>query len=255
MMIHLTIARWCRFGGLVALLTITGHFYGEDLSLDDVVSRNTAAMGGQEALAKMGAVGVHLHIVDPDFAVDGYYRVARPGKMRIDIEADGKHVYTEAFDGKRGWQWKGEGKTVVDESPKATAALEHGIELPGHLFGLDEVRKRGHQLTLHGREQLEGTHYYVLRLTLKDGYVTDLYVDPETWLITRRRDERPLHIDIDPKPTTIEQRMSDFRKVSGVTFSFANVEIDVKTGKVLETTTASEIAVNPPIDPFIFDQL
>jgi hypothetical protein len=90
---------------------------------------------------------------------------------------------------------------------------------------------------------------------LKDGYVTDLYVDPETWLITRRRDERPLHIDIDPKPTTIEQRMSDFRKVSGVTFSFANVEIDVKTGKVLETTTASEIAVNPPIDPVIFDQL
>ena len=49
--------------------------------------------------------------------------------------------------------------------------------------------------------------------------------------------------------------MSDFRKVSGVTFSFANVEIDVKTGKVLETTTASEITVNPPIDPVIFDQL
>jgi hypothetical protein len=49
--------------------------------------------------------------------------------------------------------------------------------------------------------------------------------------------------------------MSDFRKVSGVTFSFANVEIDVKTGKVLETTTVSEITVNPPIDPVIFDQL
>ena len=254
-MIHLTIPRWCHFGVLVALLTITGHCYADDLSLEDVIARNTAAMGGQEALAKMNAVGVHLHIVDPDFAVDGYYRVARPGKMRIDIEADGKHVYTEAFDGKRGWQWKGEGKSVVGESPKATAALQHGIELPGHLFGLDEVRRRGHQLTLHGREQLEGTRYYVLRLTLKDGYVTDLYVDPETWLITRRRDERPLHIDIDPKPTTIEQRMSDFRKVSGVTFSFANVEIDLKTGKVLETTTASEITVNPPIDPVVFDQL
>ncbi|HEY2712755.1 MAG TPA: hypothetical protein VGI60_09600 [Chthoniobacterales bacterium] len=168
-MIHRTIPRWCHFGLLVALMTVTSHCYGEDLSLEDVVARNTAAMGGQEALARMRAVGVHLHIVDPDFAVDGYYRVARPGKMRIDIEADGKHVYTEAFDGKRGWQWKGEGKTVVDESPKATAALQHGIELPGHLFGLDEVRKRGHQLTLYGREQLEGTHYYVLRLTLKDG--------------------------------------------------------------------------------------
>jgi hypothetical protein len=198
---------------------------------------------------------VDLHIVDPGFAVDGNYRAARPGKMRIDIRADGKHVYTEAFDGKRGWQWKGEGETTTDESDQATAALRHGIELPGHLFGLHEMQQRGHRVDLVGRERIDGTNYYAVRLTLIDGYTTTLYIDPTSWLIVRRRDVRPLHVDVNPTPTTIEQRMSDFRRISGVPFAFANSEIDLKTERVLETTTLRAITVNPTIDGAIFEKL
>ena len=98
---------------LVALLTITGHFYGEDLSLDDVVARHTAPVVGQDTLAKMGSVGVICISWILILRSIAFIASRRPGKLRIDIEADGKHVYTEAFDGKRGWQWKGEGKTVV----------------------------------------------------------------------------------------------------------------------------------------------
>jgi hypothetical protein len=212
-------------------------------------------MGGRQAIEGVRSVAVDLHIVDSDFAVNGSYRAARPGKMRIDINADGKHVYTEAFDGRRAWQWKGEGNAIAEESAKATAALRHGVELPGHLYGLHEMRQRGHRIELIGREKIEGTDYYALRITLSDGYATNLYVDPKTWLITRRRDVRPLHVDIDPTPTTIEQQMSDFRQVADVMFSFANTEIDLKTGKVLETTTARAITVNPEIDEASFEKL
>jgi hypothetical protein len=249
--VKITFARIC----LVASGLLTLGCEKPSLKLEELVARNTEAMGGRVALAAVQAVAVDLHIVDPDFAVDGSYIAARPGRMRIDIIAGGKSVYTEAFDGERGWQWKGKGTETVAESAKGTAALRHGVELPGHLFGLAEVQQRGHTLILRGREQVEGTNYHVVRLTLKDGYETDLYLDPESWLITRRRDERPLHVDIDPTPTMIEQRMTDFRKVSGVTFSFANVEVDLKTGKVLETTTVRRITVNPPVDAARFEKL
>ena len=99
------------------------------------------------------------------------------------------------------------------------------------------MRQRGHRIDLIGQEKIDGIDHYALRLTLDDGYVTTLYVDPKSWLITHRRDVRALHVDIDPTPTTIEQRMSDFRQVAGVWFPFANTETDLKTGKVLETTT------------------
>ena len=84
-------------------------------TVDEVIDRNTTAMGGRQAIEAVHSVAIDLRIVDPDFAVDGSYRATRPGKMRIDIKAEGKHVFTEAFDGRRGWQWKGEGTTTIDE--------------------------------------------------------------------------------------------------------------------------------------------
>jgi len=224
------------------------------LALEDVIDRNTKAMGGRAAIEAVNSIEVDLHIVDPGFEVDGSYRAARSGRMRIDVHAGGKHVFTEAFDGKNGWQWSGKGNPEP-ASPKAAAALRHGVELPGKLFGLHELKQRGHHVELVGREKVDGTDYYVLRLTLNDGYTTTLYVDPQSWLITRRRDVRPLHVDVDPTPTTIEQRSSDFREVAGVQFAFATIEIDLKTGKELERAKINSIKVNQPIDQSVFEKL
>jgi hypothetical protein len=247
--------RFCKSLVVLTLIALLAACQHSPVTVEEIIDRNTQAMGGAKAIESVQSVAVDLHIVDPGFTVDGTYRAARPGRMRIDIKAEGKNVYTEAFDGERGWQWKGEGTPTIEESPKATAALRHGLELPGHLYGLHEVRGRGHRIELVGREKVEAIDYYVLRITLNDGYTTSLYVDPTSWLITRRRDVRPLHVDIDPTPTTIEQRMSDFRPVNGVWFSFANTETDLQTGKLLETTTMKTITINPKIDEEVFRKL
>lgn len=210
-------------------------------------------MGGRQTVEAVGSVEVDLHITDPGFEVDGIYRAARPGRMRIDVQSGGKHVFTEAFDGNNGWEWDGKGD-AKPESAKAAAALHHGVELPGKLFGLHELEQRGDRLELLGREKIDDIDYYALRLTLNDGYITTLYVDPQSWLITRRRDVRPLHVDIDPTPTTIEQTSSDFRPVAGVQFAFASTEVDLKTGKELERSKINNIKVNPLIDPSIFER-
>jgi hypothetical protein len=223
-------------------------------TVDEVIERNTQAMGGRAAIEAVKSIEVDLHIADPDFEVDGKYRSARPGQMRIDVHAGGKHVFTEAFDGQKGWQWNGKGDQGP-ASPKATAALRHGVELPGKLFGLHELRDRGHRIELVAREKIDGIDYYALGLTLSDGYTTTLYVDPQSWFVTRRRDVRPLHVDVDPTPTTIETSFSDFRKVDGVLFAFASTDTDLATGKILETTSVRSIKLNPQFNPAIFSTL
>ena len=212
-------------------------------------------MGGRQAIEAVHSVAIDLHIVDPDFAVDGSYRATRPGKMRIDVNAEGKHVFTEAFDGHRGWQWKGEGTATIDESAKATAALRHGVELPGHLYGLHELRQRGHRIDLIGREKIENINCYALRAHAERWLYHDSLCRSEVVAHYASPRCAALHVDIDPTPTTIEQRMSDFRQVAGVWFPFANTETDLKTGKVLETTTIRTITVNPKIDEAIFEKL
>jgi hypothetical protein len=223
------------------------------LTVDDVIDRNTQAMGGRAAIEAVRSIEFDLHIVDPDFEVDGNYRAARPGRMRIDVMSAGKHVFTEAFDGTRGWQWKG--GASEEASSKGTAALRHGVELPGKLFGLHELRQRGHHIDLSKREVIDGTNYYALGVTLADGYTTILYVDPSSWLITRRRDVRPLHVDIDPTPTTIESRFSDFRKVDGILFAFTSTDVDLATGKTLETARVRSVKLNTQFDASIFGTL
>jgi hypothetical protein len=226
---------------------------GAELSVDDIIARNMEAMGGRRSIEAVQAVEVSLHVSNPKFEVDGVYRAARPGRMRIDITADGKHVFTEAFDGEKGWQWQ-EGKEQKETGESPTAALRHGVELPGNLFGLHELAQRGHRIELSGREKIDGVEYYALRVTLADGYETSLFVDPQTWRITRRRDVRALHPDIDPLPTTIEVRKSDFRQIAGVWFAFVSEDVDLKTGKVIENTRVQGIKVNPPIDAAIFSK-
>jgi hypothetical protein len=143
----------------------------------------------------------------------------------------------------------------VEESPSATAALRHGVELPGKIFGIHELRQRGHRIDLRKSETIDGIEYHVLNVTLADGYKTSLYIDPKSWLITRRRDVRPLHVDIDPTPTTIEYVTSDFRKISNVVFAFTGTDTDLSSGKILERTDVRTIKVNPAFDPSIFDKL
>ena len=202
-------------------------------TLDEVIERHTKAVGGRAAIEAIQSIEFDLHITDPKFEVDGTYFAARPGKMRIDVNAGGDHVFTEAFDGQKGWEGKGTSQKPATE--KATAALRHGVELPGKLFGLHELKARGHRIELAEREKIDGIGYYVLRLTLNDGYATTLYVDPT--------------------PTTIEQRSFDFRTVSGVQFAFASSETDLQSGKVLETTVVRSVKINPPLVPSIFEKL
>jgi hypothetical protein len=237
------------------LLLLAGTMaLAQDLTLDQLIKRNVNAAGGAAAIEAVQSIRFDLHIADPGFEADGVYFAARPGRMRIDITVGGKHVYTEALDGKRGWQWKGQGD-AVDESETATGALRHGVERPDKLFGLHEVRQRGNKLELAGREMIDKINYYVLRLTFGDGVSTALYLDPESWLITRRRDVRALHPDIDPTTTTIETTMTDFRKVGGVLFAFASTDTDLKAGKVLEKASTRQITLNPLIDPAFFRTL
>ena len=240
---------------LLPTIVVAGcHKSPDSLSLDKIVERNADAMGGRAAVEAVQSIQIDLHIKDPSFEVDGTYYATRPSKMRIDVSAEGKHVFTEAFDGQSGWQWEGKAEQKP-ATEKATAALRHGVELPGKLFGLHELEARSHGMKLIGREQINGVNYYVLQLILNDGYTVSLYVDPNSWLITRRRDVRPLHVDADPTPTTIEQVSSDFRDVNGVKFPFATTETDLKTGKLLESTVTKTVKINPTLPSTLFDKL
>lgn len=214
--------------------------------LDSLIARHVEARGGAAAIEAVQSFEADIRIAEPTFEVDGRYVATRDGRMRIDISAGGDRVFTEALDHGRAWSWSPD-EGVTEGSAKGTAALRHGIEFPLKLFGLHEMRRRGHRLELTGRESIDGIDYYALLLTLDDGFESRYYVHPETWLIERERQLRALHVDVDPAPEWIETSYSDFRPVDGVLYAHRQVERRIASGEVLSTGTIKAIRLNSPL--------
>lgn len=220
--------------------------------LEEIVAHNRAVVNGAADTSLVSTLEVDLRMKDAKAGAElgALYRVNRRGQMRIDIYSGGQRVYTEAFDGKRGWDWGAQG-TAATVDPHA-AALWHGTQFPGMIFGLEDLVPNGHRLEYLGRERLSGVDYYVLKITLSDGFVTYRYVNPATWLIERGRDFRAFHPALDAHQTWIETVYSDYRRVDGVLRSFLSTNTDLGTGAWQATNTVTAIRVSQPLDPSIF---
>jgi len=221
--------------------------------LEEIVARNRAVVNGGADTSLISGLEVDLRIRDAKVGSElaAVYRVNRRGQMRIDIYAGKERVYTEAFDGRRGWDLGAAGGAATLD-PHA-AALWHGTQFPGMIFGLEDLVPNGHRLEYAGRERLAGVDYYVLKITLSDGFVTYRYVNPDSWLIERGRDFRAFHPALDAHETWIETVYSDYRRVDGILRSFASTNTDLGTGAWQATNAIEAIRVNPRFDPAIFE--
>lgn len=233
---------------IVGCATVTKHAP----TLGELTHKHTEARGGQVAIEAIRNLEAKLRIAEPTFTADGVWRVDRGGRMRIDVFIDGQRVFTEAFDGQRGWQLPGGAKHAVLANAGGSAALRHSGQLPTNILGLHEMTEHGHHLDFAGREEVAGVRYYVIVLTLDDGFVTRYYIDPTTFMITRARVLKALHPDIDPTVTTIETVWSDFPQVAGASFAFLATDTDLATGKLLQVTTLLDLRPNLPTDESLF---
>jgi len=222
-------------------------------STDTLIAQVTRASGGLAAAQAIPALAYDLHIKEATYEADAKYLVDRQGRMRIDVYIDGKRVFTECYDGNEAWEMDGKG-IAKEASASGTAALWHGTQYPGQILDLSELAAKGHKIQLAGKETIDGVDYGVLRLTMRDGFVTYRYIDPKTHLITRGRDVRAAHPDIDPKKIDIETTWRDFRNVDGVLRPFLSTETDLKDGKWLQTATTTKIRKLASLPDAIFVQ-
>jgi hypothetical protein len=218
-----------------------------DRSLADLLACHDSAVGGP-ALRAVRRLEYRLVIEEAGMTLRGRYRATRDGRMRIDVFAGGTRVYSEGWDGRRAWQLPQDSTRPVPSAAQAGAALRHGLEQPGHLWTLADMPGNGHTLTLMGRELVDGTRYYVVRLTLADGFRSWYLVDPTTCLVGRKRDFRAFHPDQDPNRKWIESVFDEFRTVGGITKSYRTRDVDRASGKVISTTRVLDIALDPGSD-------
>ena len=213
------------------------------VDITDIIALNTDALGGQAALDGVRDMVKKSIIEQGEHRSTAIFTTSRKGRMRIDIFNGSERVFAESFDGRRGHKWNPkEGQS--EASQLGTIALSHTPQLPNHVFRLKDMAANGHQLVFLEEQEIDGVNYYVLQLTLSDGFENFLFVDAESGLVKRIRNKRALHVDIDDDEKTIETLVYDFRRVGDIVHSYGAHEVDTSTGEILVKISVESLAVN-----------
>jgi hypothetical protein len=203
-----------------------------------LVDKMVAAHGGQAALEKItaireqGKVEATMRVGSSGPIVRTY---ARPSKLRIQIGAGPKFSEVRVVNGAKGWRNGQESTGVSYEAMVLQAAR---LDLPWLLM------KNKSKLVDKGLQEHDGKRLQVLELTLENGLLVSVGIDPATG-----------HILFSSGTTktgsmTFETAYDDFRTVDGVLFAFkeSNMAQGTKTAETI--LSKIEILKEAPADAF-----
>jgi hypothetical protein len=216
-------------------------------SVDEIVDRHIQALGGRQKLDAVRSVITRGEYREGSFAMPGAFMARmRPYYKTICDPREELGDVCEGYDGSA-WEWYKDPGVVLRTVGPAAAAARHGTEL---IDSLVDYKSRKTQIEVVGAEVFDGKPVYDLHVTLADGFEKHLFVDQQSFLIVGDRRAAPIHAF--GAPVRSENRISDYRQVDGVLFSFLVVEVEIATGKELNRFTTQSITINTKLDPAFF---
>ena len=211
---------------------------------DDVIARHISARGGMEKIKAIRSVDMTVKANQQGLEFPGRLQWKRPDKMRLEMTIQGKTL-VQAYDGKTAWTimpFLGSPDPQAMSADDAKEVIEQA-DLDGPLV---DYKAKGNAVELIGKEDVDGAPAEKLKVTLKNGDVTYVYIDAETGLgvkETSKRKQQGSEIEID-------SYMTNYKAVEGVLFPFA-IENKVQ-GKSVGQFTIMDVKPNVAIDDQAF---
>ncbi len=180
-------------------------------TVDELVQKNLAARGGAKLKALKSVTLTGSMSMGPMQAKLKVEK-SRPDHFRMDLMFDGGVVVTRAFDGTTGWVKQPDQPAAVKVSGDELAAVRDQADFDGPLV---DYKKKGNQIELAGKADVDGTPAYKLKLTTKGGEETIVFLDAATYLEIREEQKRKL----DGQELRSETLIGGYREVDGVRFA------------------------------------
>ena len=212
-------------------------------TVDEVIAKHLAAQGGVEKIKAIQSMRWTGHAeVGPGISAPFTMEFKRPMKVRLDIVVQGITATLQAYDGKTGWQLVpfGGNKNAEPMGADDLKDVQETADFDGPLM---DYKAKGNQVELLGKEDIEGTSCYKLKVTYKNGDVTTLYIDSDSNLEIKSESKRT----INGAEHDMENTSGDYKQVQGVYFPFA-IEAGEKGSQQRQKIVVDTIEVNVPID-------
>lgn len=205
---------------LAALLLVGAAPAALAYNAEDLVAKNVAAKGGLDKLHAIHTLRLSGRMrIQGDTIELGYVAlIKQPGSIRYEASLQGLTV-VQAYDGAQAWQinpFQGRKDPEKLSADDAKGLAEDALDFAGPLV---DYKAKGYGLEYIGRQDIDGTDAYELRVTRANGDLTTVYLDPDYFLEIRAVNRRIEHGV--PVETVIDY--GDYEAVDGVFLPFSQV--------------------------------
>jgi len=217
------------------------------LTVDELVAKNVGAKGGADALRALQSIRLNGKMLVNEGQIQLAYAETkkRPDEVRTEATLQGMTA-VEAYDGKDGWRispFQGR-KDPEKMSADDVKPLMENAEIDGPLVNWKE---KGSTLEYIGREDVDGTLAYKIKVVRKNGDVNFVYLDPDHFLEIRILSQRVRHGAQEETETDV----GDYEKIGGVFIPFS-IEAGRKGDPDKQKVVIEKAEANVPVDDSIF---
>lgn|GEM_PF-725407 len=239
-------------GAGASLLILAGAAAGAPAAgmptVEEILAHHAAARGGYERLKAVRTI-IYRGTYREGGQVVMLHAAMALMRPYYKLVGDPEHPdpdFAEGYDGSA-WELYGDPGIVLRTVGAASAAGRHATRIGGPLI---DAADAGSTVTLGGTEQIDGRKAYRLLVRMQDGFEQQELIDAASWLLVAQRKTAPIHAF--GSSIASEERFGDYRTVDGILFAFADREVEIATGKVLNEMQWTSITLNRDLDPRAF---
>jgi outer membrane lipoprotein-sorting protein len=225
--------------GLLVLLLAAPALWAQ--TADELLAKYVQARGGADKIKAVRSVRMTGSMTTGDLSIPVTLVLKRPNMVRMDFDVQGtKNV--RAFDGQAGWTMM---PVMGNPAPAPITGPElHELEDQADIDGpLVDAKAKGNTVELVGKENVDGTDAYKLKLTHKNGDVSTIYLDAKTYLEVREDSQHT----VQGTQRDFETKIADYRDVNGLKFPFALTSGIKDTGQV-QKLAIDKVELDVPVD-------
>lgn len=227
---------------LIAALSLGFCLPVKAQSVDEILSKNVQAHGGLNKIKSVTSMRITGRISAPPAPEVAFtIQKKRPNLLRIDLTDRGKKA-TQAFDGSSGWVTAFLGGDALPASEDELNHMRADVDFDGPLI---DYRDKGDTIELAGKENVNGTASYKLKVTLNDGSIEYFYLDAATGLELKQTRT----VTQQGKDVEVTTSFQNYKPVDGLTFPFS---IKQTKGSEQEQIVIEKVETNTSVDDAIF---
>jgi outer membrane lipoprotein-sorting protein len=237
-----------RYLGITLTWLISGC--GEPSGADGIVSKHIEALGGIEKLKAVQSIKLTGKYITSGQERSFTIYKSRPNLFRFEVLVDGKKLI-RAYDGRKASAFyepqSPEAREIQDLRTKSF--VERNADFDGALI---DYQAKGHTVEFAGKQVIDGTETYGLKVTDKGGMVEDWYLNSSNFTLLKRTTKLPHPYDPNEEDITQVFFYMDHRPVDGLLIPHYMEREDMQ---FVWEHEIENVEINPNLNSNLFDMV